>query len=131
VNSKNLVQAIWPSVWLLTSIGTFFQEKLTGAVLVTGSFFWLISALVLSPKRKWTWWTCLAPLCFAFLLGLVCFGAIAHMFFFGEFWQDSHQPGAVALLGGLYLTIPSALLMVHLLAIRGRHILPRTEVNVI
>jgi hypothetical protein len=118
-----IVQAVWPAI-LLTGYGCALavQPEWSYALPFFLCFAWCVCACLLNPARRWSWWVCLMPVALCAIAGLTCFGSIAHMALFPdqEYWANGNQPGAIALIGGLFFLLPSSLLLWHLLSIRRR-----------
>jgi hypothetical protein len=116
-----IIQALWPAI-LTTfyAFGLAVQREWEIAIPLVVCSSWCVCAFLLNPVRKWSWWVCLTPVAFCALAGLICFGSLAHMAIFPEYWATANQPGAIAILGGLFFLGPSTLLLLHLFAIRHR-----------
>ena len=123
MKSRNVIQALWPGLWLVGFITQLFTRGdvyLIPMIVVLG--VWFHCAASLHPQRRWSWWACLAPLAFAASFGLLLLVSLIHMALFPDsnFWADANQPGALAIIGGLFFLVPSSLLLWHLLAIRSQ-----------
>jgi hypothetical protein len=123
MNLHGMVQALWPGLWLsgiaFMMVRDRDQRFLPMAIVLS---VWLVLALALHPRRRWSWWCCLAPLVLLAVLGLGLFFSLILMVVYPDspYWSNANQPGALAIIGGSFLLTPSALLLWHLFAIRRR-----------
>lgn len=116
------IQAAVPAFWsVVFTVGLFIDRDAEGLLFVLPSFVWLACALLLDPRRRWSWWACLCAVAFCALAGIACFGGLIHMACFPTYWaqaEKTSQPGAVLILAGLVFLVPAILLLAHLILIR-------------
>ena len=118
-----IVQALWPAIMMTGhACGLVVHREAIDLLPFLVFSGWFFCALLLDPAWKRSWWICLTPVALSAIAGLVCFAGLAHMMLFPdhEYWANANQPGALAIIAGLFFLIPACLLLWHLLAIRHR-----------
>jgi len=116
---RNVVQAIWPGLWLTHfTLGISVKGDTSVLFQAAAALIWFGCALLLHPCRKWSWWACFVPAAAFSIIGIVFLGGLIHLMIFPENWPDSNRPGALLIPGGLLFLVPSIPLLAHLLVIR-------------
>ncbi|MFT4175525.1 MAG: hypothetical protein QM627_02610 [Luteolibacter sp.] len=106
-------------------LNAYFQHRNIqnlGWVAIVG--VWLFCALTLHPKRKWSWWACLAPLVVSFLIGIAFVGELALMFIHPDQFEPDNRYGALLVAGIIYFLTFSSILLAHLFFIRRQFFTP-------
>ena len=95
--------------------------ELSSIMLVVVAAVWLGCAFSLARHRLWAWWACFVAAGLCALAGVAVLSTLIHMALHpeSEYWARMNQPGAIAIITGTMLLVPSTVLLIHLFFIRG------------
>jgi hypothetical protein len=114
-------QILWALYLFFISASVFLSGFGWAAVLfVVASIVWLVASFALITLRKWCWWVCVVANLLLCGIGIAIYGSLVRWgIYAGEISYTEHEV-AVALLGGAFYLIPSAVLLWNLFALRRR-----------
>ena len=114
-----IIQASFPMMLLVVvALSVIMQGNAAVLPFLVVFLSWVVCALALDPRRQWTWRACLVALSVCALVGLGLFCSLIHMTVYPDYWEQSHQPGAMAIIAGTLFLVPSLILLIHLFFVR-------------